>query len=102
MADRPFEPDQGCGMQQEEEQVPSSPAQATARRIDFSTYSITQLRDFQETVDRRAHPDTYQDLAAELARRESLPLAGPQVANITFTAREGLTGWLQTKLRRSR
>lgn len=72
-------------------------------RIDFSNYSLPQLRDFESSIDRAAHPENYRALLDEIGRRLQAPsLVAPSVSryDVTFTAHEGLQGWLEAKSNR--
>ena len=72
--------------------------------INFSAYTLAQLRELQYTINPRAFPQNFQNLLAEIKRRGSTP-GQPPVDDVAvagrFTRRDGLRGWLQAKLTRS-
>ena len=68
--------------------------------IDFSKYSIEQLRELQFGIDRDSFPLNFANLSAELARREAIPAADPGFDS-RFSRRDGILGWLESASRRS-
>jgi rhomboid protease GluP len=68
--------------------------------LDFSSYSLQQLRDLATIIDRSAQPLNYANLLAELERRTP-PGTEPAGTAGRFSAREGWLGWLDAKRRRS-
>lgn len=72
--------------------------------IDFSAYTVLQLRELQYTIDPQVFPQNFRNLLAELERREQSAGAPPPVPGTVagrFTRADGLHGWLQAKLTRS-
>jgi membrane associated rhomboid family serine protease len=84
----------------------SQPIQVDPRDglISFSGYSIEQLRELQNSIDRHAYPANYRNLLAALGQKEK-PVTSPPSLGDTyvgrFTSRNGLLGWLHAKLQRS-
>lgn len=72
--------------------------------IDFTAYSIEQLRDLRHSIDPDAFPENFKHLLAALEQKEELiaqlPLPPDAVAG-RFTARNGLLGWIQARFSRS-
>jgi membrane associated rhomboid family serine protease len=72
--------------------------------IDFSTYSVEQLRELQYSIDPQAFPENSRRLLEALAGKQT-PITQPQrpVDAVVgrFTSNDGLLGWLQAKWRRS-
>ncbi len=72
--------------------------------INFSAYTLAQLRELQYTIDAQAFPQNFRNLLAEIERRGSKP-EQPAVDDAAvagrFTRRDGLRGWLQAKRTRS-
>jgi membrane associated rhomboid family serine protease len=72
--------------------------------IDFTAYSIEQLRDLRHSIDPDAFPENFKHLLAALEQKEELiaqlPLPPDAVAG-RFTARNGLLGWIQARCSRS-
>jgi membrane associated rhomboid family serine protease len=76
-------------------------------RLDFSTYSLAQLQELKDTIDRHAFPANYRRLCAALARRtpsrQSAPAATTSLRGaelVRFTPHDGWRGWLHALLRR--
>jgi len=73
-------------------------------QIDFSQYSIEQLRELEPYINLAEFPETRMRLLAALAQKESragvAPGLGTAVAG-RFSARSGFLGWVQAKLARS-
>src|SRR6266853_974623 len=72
--------------------------------INFSAYTLAQLRELQYTIDPQAFPRNFQNLLAELERRgdtEKQPPVDERAFAGRFTRHDGLRGWLQAKLTRS-
>ena len=71
--------------------------------INFAEYSLAQLQELQFSVDRHAFPQNFNNLMAEIERREKpndqLSTSGSLFAG-RFTSREGLRGWLRAKRER--
>ncbi len=72
--------------------------------IDFTPYSIEQLRELQHSIDPKAFPENLKHLLAALKEKEAPamepPLPGDAVAG-RFTSRDGVLGWIQAKFARS-
>jgi rhomboid protease GluP len=68
--------------------------------LDFSSYSLQQLRDLATIIDRGSQPLNYTNLLAELERRTSASSESSRTAG-RFSARDGWLGWLDAKRRRS-
>jgi hypothetical protein len=72
--------------------------------IDFTPYSIEQLRELQHSIDPEAFPENLKHLLAALKEKEAPamqpPLPGDAVAG-RFTSRDGVLGWIQAKFARS-
>ena len=74
----------------------------TDGQIDFGSYSIQQLRELQDILDRLKYPDNYRNLVDELTRREGSPPLAPNDLQLgRFTSAAGIRGWCQSKLARS-
>lgn len=73
--------------------------------INFSAYTLAQLRELQHSIDPQAFPQNFKNLLAELERRETdqklQPPVDVKVITGRFTRNDGLRGWLQAKMRRS-
>jgi len=70
--------------------------------LDFSGFSLAQLRDLEYTIDRQAYPLNYHNLQLELQRREQEMAAAPLPPAqwpAEFTEHAGLRGWLEAKAR---
>jgi membrane associated rhomboid family serine protease len=81
---------------------PGSDARPRDGALDFSSYSIAQLRDLLLLIDAQTQPLNHANLLAEIARRDAD--AGPPANDGVrgrFTARGGWLGWLEAKRRRS-
>jgi len=85
-----------------EEQGGHSAAPASSSRprdgcIDFSGYSLAQLQELQDSVDRQAFPQNFANLLAELERRRTLapPATAEGLESVRFTPGDGLRGWWQ-------
>jgi membrane associated rhomboid family serine protease/tetratricopeptide (TPR) repeat protein len=71
--------------------------------IDFTQYSLTQLKDLQFSIDSRTYPENFNNLLRELARREPENAGqGAPALRITgrFTSHDGLRGWLEALRKR--
>jgi membrane associated rhomboid family serine protease len=72
--------------------------------IDFTPYSIEQLRELQHSIDPEAFPENLRRLLAALTEKEAPAmqplLPGDAVAG-RFTLHGGLLGWIQAKFARS-
>src|SRR5258708_33192063 len=72
--------------------------------IDFTPYSIEQLRELQHSIDPEAFPENLKRLLAALKEKEAPvmqpPLPGGAVVG-RFTSRDGILGWIQAKFARS-
>jgi len=72
--------------------------------IDFTRYSVEQLRELQSSIDPEAFPENLKHLLEALKEKEApiiqAPSPGDSVAG-RFTSRAGLLGWLQGKFARS-
>src|SRR4051812_45374690 len=70
--------------------------------MDFSTYSLSQLRDLRHAIDATNYPRNHANLVAELERRETVAVA-PSFERYPgrFSARDGWLGWIDAKVRRS-
>ena len=72
--------------------------------IDFTAYSIEQLRDLRHSIDPDAFPENFKHLLAALEQKEQLiaqpPVSCDPVAG-KFTSRNGLLGWIQAGFSRS-
>jgi membrane associated rhomboid family serine protease len=89
-----------------DKEVPPQPQKANPRDglIDFSPYSIEQLRELQFSVDPTGFPQNYRNLLAALGQKEASIMASPPPGDAVtgrFTSRSGLLGWIQAKFRRS-
>ena len=74
---------------------------ATDGQIDFSPYSLQQLRDFASTIDPSVFPRNYENLQRALYER-SVPAASPPARHaVRLTKHDGWLGWLEAKLHRS-
>jgi rhomboid protease GluP len=71
--------------------APATGAHPRDGSIDFSRYSLGQLKELQETLDRRAFPRNYATLLAELEKRSSQPRT--TMAGGRFTPHDGWRGW---------
>lgn len=66
--------------------------------IDFTRYSTDQLEELQFGIDRRAFPQNFANLAAELERRAASGTAQSDAAsNVRFSSGDGLTGWIEAR-----
>src|SRR5215475_13285771 len=66
--------------------------------IDFTRYSTEQLEELQFGIDRRAFPQNFANLSAELQRRAASGAAQPgPTSNGRFSSRDGLTGWVEAR-----
>jgi len=84
----------------------SQPSTASPRDglIDFTHYSIEQLRELQHSIDKNAFPQNFVNLLAALKRKEegtTQPVALGNGYAGQFTSKDGILGWLQAKARRS-
>lgn len=83
--------------------IPDAAAKSRDGTLDFSSYSLQQLRELELIIDRTAQPLTHANLLAEMSRRASVTTSdreGPGVAG-QFSAASGWLGWLDAKRRRS-
>jgi membrane associated rhomboid family serine protease len=72
--------------------------------IDFTAYSIEQLRELQFSIDPKAFPENFRRLVAALKQKEEpiiQPLPPGETVVGRYTPRNGLLGWLQAKFERS-
>jgi rhomboid protease GluP len=66
--------------------------------IEFARYSTEQLEELQFGIDRRAFPQNFANLSAELQRRAASGTAQSDAAsNGRFSSRDGLTGWIEAR-----
>jgi len=72
--------------------------------IDFTLYSVEQLRELQHSVDKQAFPLNFSNLLAALRQKEE-PAKQPCAQSLgvggLFSSRAGILGWLAAKVRRS-
>jgi hypothetical protein len=72
--------------------------------IDFTPYSIEQLRELQYSIDPEVFPENHKHLLAALKEKKAPvmqpPPPGDSIAG-RFTSRAGLLGWLQGKFAQS-
>ena len=81
-----------------------SPPQPQDGSINFSLYTLEQLRELQFTIDPARFPENHKNLLAALAERTvqaGLPADPSDSITGRFTKRAGLIGWLQARLARS-
>ena len=81
---------------------PSVPARAAGGdgSINFSSYSLPQLRELTATIDPDRAPLNFQNLQLELERREA-GVESPETFSVKWTERNGISGWLTAVARRS-
>src|SRR5215475_9275853 len=66
--------------------------------IDFTRYSTEQLQELQFGIDRRAFPQNFANLTAELERRAASGTAQSDAAiNVRYSSRDGLAGWIEAR-----
>jgi membrane associated rhomboid family serine protease len=83
-----------------ERDAPTEDSRPLDGQVDFSTYSLQQLRDLASIIDRVAQPLNHAHLLAEIARRSAPDVDSPGSPG-RFSARDGWLGWLDAKRRRS-
>jgi membrane associated rhomboid family serine protease len=69
--------------------------------LDFSSYSLSQLRDLESLIDPATHPLNHLRLREEIARRTAPAGATAPGTPGRYGAREGWRGWWEAKRRRS-
>ena len=83
---------------------PEAPADAADGAVDYSQYSLAQLRALRERLDALKFPRNSHNLLEEIAAREARSLKHSQpsfVCEGRFTRLGGWGGWFAAKLRRS-
>jgi rhomboid protease GluP len=63
--------------------------------IDFSRYSLEQLNELRDSLDRQTFPRNFANLLAELEHRAQEPPAAATLQPVRFTPLDGLRGWWQ-------
>ena len=82
---------------------PEAPADAVDGAVDYSQYSLAQLRTLRERLDSPRFPKNARNLLSEITAREARSLKHSRssfVCEGRFTRRGGWSGWLTAKLRR--
>ncbi len=71
-------------------------------QMSFGSYSLEQLHDLKDVLDRLRYPENYRNLLEEMTRREvSSSLEHEDIRRGRFTSAAGIRGWYQAKLARS-
>lgn len=83
----------------------ASPANPRDGLIDFSSYSLEQLRELQHSVDKKDFPLNFGNLLAALRQKEAIHTNQSSAQSSgylgLFSSRTGILGWLAAKARRS-